>query len=64
MRIVVDAIDKSSGIARLEMGGKLVEVSTELIPDEAIEGTMLKFVVEDPSEVNEYIRNLFNKVTK
>lgn len=57
-RIVVDSISKDLNIARIEIDGKIIEISKELLPEGVQEGDILNFIKADNSGVKNRIRQL------
>jgi hydrogenase maturation factor len=51
-RITVDKIDKKSKHVTLDMDGLIATVSIDLIPPDAMEGDILKFVVDKEETEN------------
>lgn len=51
-RIVVDSIDRKSDIARLEINGEFITVSSTIIPSNAKEGDILKLIIDEGSKDN------------
>lgn len=51
-RIVVDSIDRKSDIARLEINGEFITVSSTIIPSNAKEGDILKLIIDEDSKDN------------
>lgn len=49
-RIVVDSIDRKSDIARLEINGEFITVSSTIIPSNAKEGDILKLIIDEDSK--------------
>lgn len=49
-RIVVDSIDRKSNIARLEINGEFITVSSTIIPSNAKEGDILKLIIDEDSK--------------
>lgn len=63
-RIVIDKIDRNSNIAILEIDGKIITVGTQCLPEEAKEGDILTFSIEDNTKVKSKITNLENRLFK
>lgn len=49
-RIVVDSIDRKRDIARLEINGEFITVSSTIIPSNAKEGDILKLIIDEDSK--------------
>lgn len=65
-KIVVDSVDRNSGIARIEIDGNFIEIPSILVPKECLGGEILKFIVDSDSTNNSKntVKELENKLFK
>lgn len=63
-RIVIDRIDKKNNIAVIEIESSLISISTDLIPENAKEGDVLKLELANNTSIKSRIQLLEEKLYK
>ena len=65
-KMILDGIDKKSGLARVEIGDTFITLPLSLIPEGCLGGEVLKIIVDQDStkELKDDTRKLENKLFK